>query len=222
MQSSSLVLSDSVESSSTARRSWPPLLRLLAAVVLGGLLSLFLSSATLAQGKKKAATSKSSGGGGGAGYTTGLGLRAGSPSGVTIKHFFKGPVAVEGIIGTNFNRRGLNVTVLLEKHGPAFQSRGLQWYYGLGGHVSSYANRYYDDWYYVSYKGKGKGYYYVRDDEYYNGRAWGLGIDGILGLEYLFSDLPFTLGVDAKPFAELARSNAFFGVDGAVSLRYAF
>ncbi len=194
-------------------------MRLLAALLLGGLLSLFLSAPTLAQkGNSKKKTTTSGGGGGGAGYTTGIGLRAGTPSGVTIKHFFKGPVAVEGIIGTNFNRGGLGVTVLLEKHGPAFQSRGLQWYYGLGGHVSSYSAYTYDEWYYVKHKGNR---YYTRTSDV-NSRFWGLGIDGVLGIEYLFTDLPFTLGLDAKPFAELAGRNAFFGVDGALSLRYAF
>ena len=204
---------------SAADRPWPPLLRFIAAVVLGVLLSLFLSSATLAQARRAAPAKKttSSGGGSGAGYRTGIGLRAGGPSGLTIKHFFKGPVAVEGIVGTNYNRRGLSLTVLIEKHGPAFQSRGLQWYYGLGGHVSSYEGAYYYNWYYDK-KGRAR----RSDDEYYGGRFWGMGIDGILGLEYLFTDLPFTLGVDAKPFAELTRGNAYFGLEGALSLRYAF
>lgn len=187
------------------------------------MLSLFLSTSTLAQARRaapaKKTTSAAASSGSGAGYTTGIGLRAGGPSGVTIKHFFKGPVAVEGIIGTNLNRRGINLTVLLEKHGPAFQSRGLQWYYGLGGHINSYNGPDYYDWYYDK-KGRPR-YYYGRAD-YYNDRFWGLGIDGIIGLEYLFPDLPFTLGLDAKPFAELARRDAFFGLEGALSLRYAF
>ncbi len=191
------------------------------ALLLGGVLSLFLSTHTLAQQRRTTTTTtkKSSGGGGGGGngYSTGLGLRAGSPSGVTIKHFFKPSIAVEGIVGTNFNRRGINLTVLIEKHGTAFQTRGLQWYYGLGGHVSSYSGSYYYDWYYDK---KGRRRYY---DDYDNGtRFWGLGIDGVLGLEYQFQELPFTLGVDAKPFAELARRDAFFGVEGALSLRYVF
>ena len=207
----------SSSSTATSHRPWPPLLRLVAALLLTGVLSLFLTSSTLAQTRKKAA---GGGGGGGTGYRTGIGLRAGSPSGVTLKHFYKGPLAVEGIIGTNFNRRGINLTVLIEKHGRAFQARGLNYYYGFGGHISSYARRYYYDWYYVKYKGNR---YFYRDAEYYeNGRFWGVGIDGVLGLEYQFADLPFTLGVDAKPFAELTRGEPFFGVDGAVSLRYVF
>lgn len=202
----------------------PPFARLLAAVMLAVLLGLFLSSPTLAQQRKaskKTTTSSSSGGSGGAyggnGYKTGLGLRAGSPAGVTIKHFFRGPVAVEGIVGTNFNRRGFNVTLLLEKHGTAFQSRGLLWYYGLGGHVSSYKGHDYYAWYYDR-----KGRLRYTADYYDNRHYWGLGIDGVLGLEYQFKDLPFTLGVDAKPTAELVASDAFFWVEGAVSLRYVF
>ncbi len=190
----------------------------LMALVLVALLSGLLASPAWAQARrapaKKATATASSGS---SGYRTGLGLRAGSPSGVSIKHFFKSQVAVEGIVGSNFNRRGLNLTVLVEKHAPAFQARGLQWYYGLGGHVSSYSYAYSYDWYYDK---KGRRQYY--DDRYRDGRFWGLGIDGVLGLEYLFADLPFTLGIDAKPFAELARSDAFFGIEGALTLRYAF
>jgi hypothetical protein len=204
--------------SESGRQPWPPLLRLAVAMLLGGALSLFLSTHTLAQQRRATPAKKtSSSSSGGNGYGTGLGLRAGSPSGVTIKHFFKPSIAVEGIVGTNFNRRGINLTVLIEKHGTAFQTRGLQWYYGLGGHVSSYSGRYYYDWYYDH---KGRRRYY---DDYDDGRRfWGLGIDGVIGLEYQFQELPFTLGVDAKPFAELARSDAFFGVEGALSLRYVF
>lgn len=215
------------DSSSRSHAPWPPLLRVLLALTLTSLLIVFLSAPILAQqrtpAKKKTQTSsaRSSGGGssgGGAGYTTALGLRAGSPSGLTIKHFFRGPVAVEGILGTNLNRHGFNLTVLLEKHAQAFGARGLLWYYGLGGHVSSYTGRSYYEWYYVKHKGRR---YYIYDD-YYEGRFWGLGIDGALGLEYQFQDLPFTLGVDAKPIAELTRGNAFFWVEGALSLRYVF
>lgn len=209
------------------RAPWPPLLRLVLALALLAFLSAFLSIPTLAQQrtatkkKTQSAATRSNGGsssGGGVGYTTALGLRAGSPSGVTLKHFFRGPVAVEAIAGTNLNRHGFNLTVLLEKHGQAFGARGLLWYYGLGGHVSSYLGRTYYEWYYVKHKGRR---YYIYDD-YYEGRFWGVGIDGVLGLEYQFQDLPFTLGVDAKPIAELARGDAFFWLEGALSLRYVF
>lgn len=69
------------------------------------------------------------------GYTTGIGLRGGAASGLTVKHFIKSDAAIEGILSTSFKYRGTVITVLYEKHAQAFDTRGLQWYYGLGGHV---------------------------------------------------------------------------------------
>ena len=95
----------------------------------------------------------------------------------------------------------------------AFQTKGFQWFYGLGGHVASYRGADY----YKYYK-KGRVVYY----EYYDDRAWAVGVDGIIGLEYLLSDIPFTIGIDAKPYAELYRGDGYINVDGALSVRYAF
>lgn len=139
------------------------------------------------------------------GYTTGIGFRGGIASGLTIKHFIKSDAAIEGIISSSFKHRGTVVTVLYEKHAQAFNAKGLQWYYGLGGHVGSHNGRYY-------YK---KGHDHYDDD-----RIVALGIDGILGLEYFIRDIPFTIGADVKPYINIPTGGGYW--DSALHVRYVF
>lgn len=138
------------------------------------------------------------------GYTTGIGFRGGAASGLTIKHFIQSDAAIEGIISTSFKYRGTVITVLYEKHAPAFNAKGLQWYYGLGGHVGFYDGR----------------YYYHRGHEHYDDDVVGLGIDGVLGLEYYIRDIPFTIGADIKPYINIPRGGGFW--DSALHVRYVF
>lgn len=139
------------------------------------------------------------------GYTTGIGLRGGSASGLTVKHFISGDAAIEGILSTRFKHRGTTITVLYEKHAPAFNAAGLQWYYGVGGHVGFYDGHYYYD---------------RHHDHYDDGRVYGLGIDGILGLEYYIRDIPFTIGADIKPYINIPFGGGYW--DSALHVRYVF
>lgn len=170
------------------------------------------SNAALAQSKK----------GGGAGYNTGIGLRGGGwSSGLTVKHFLSGKnnVAFEGLLTTEYKARGARLTLLLEKHLPVSDIKGLQFYYGAGGHLGFYQGRYYVlDGRYA--RGKKSDFYYV----YYNDETSYavVGADLILGLEYKLPDLPFVLGVDYKPFFEVFRGYTGFYNDAAVSLRVTF
>ncbi|MFD2248321.1 hypothetical protein [Pontibacter ruber] len=141
-------------------------------------------------------------------YSTGIGARGGAAAGLTVKHFIKGDAAIEGILSSSFRYRGAVLTVLYEKHAPAFNAKGLQWYYGLGGHIGFYEGR----------------YYYVRHhkhyDEYYDDNVVGVGIDGVLGLEYFIGDIPFTIGADIKPYLNIPRGGGFW--DTALHVRYVF
>jgi len=49
-----------------------------------------------------------------------------------------------------------------------------------------------------------------------------IGIDGILGLEYNFKEIPFNIGIDWKPMIDLGGSSGFYGDGGAISIRYIF
>jgi len=139
------------------------------------------------------------------GYSTGIGLRGGAASGLTIKHFIRSDVALEGIISTSFKYRGTVITVLYEKHAQAFNTSGLLWYYGLGGHVGFY---------------NGHDYYDSGNKHYGDDNVYGVGVDGVLGLEYYIRDIPFTIGADIKPYINLPRGGGFW--DTALHVRYVF
>jgi hypothetical protein len=131
-------------------------------------------------------------------YNTGVGLRAGVSSGLTIKHFINGKSALEGLLATR--GKGLDITGLYEMHNQAFEVEHLNWYYGFGAHIG-----------------------------FYDGVKWGdvgttyavIGIDGILGIEYSFSEAPINIGIDLKPTMNLIGYYDFWA-DAAVSIRYIF
>jgi len=134
-------------------------------------------------------------------YNTGIGLRGGWGTGLTIKHFLGDNKAVEGIFDSRW--RGFSVTGLYEIHNQAFGVDRLNWYYGIGGHIGFWDGRY---------------YWNHNDDRNYTV----IGIDGILGLEYNFKEIPFNIGVDWKPAFNLTDSSGFWGDGGAISIRYIF
>jgi len=134
-------------------------------------------------------------------YNTGIGLRGGWASGLTIKHFMHGNKAVEGIFDSRWH--GFSVTGLYEVHHQAFDVNRLNFYYGIGAHIGFWDGRYYWD--------------YHNDKNYTV-----IGIDGILGLEYNFEEIPFNIGIDWKPAFNLTDSSGFWGDGGAISIRYIF
>ena len=134
-------------------------------------------------------------------YDTGIGLRGGLANGLTVKHFVSENAALEGILSTRW--RGFNITGLYEIHAIAFDTPGLYWFYGFGGHIGFWdGNR--NPWF---------------DDE---ADYTVFGIDGIIGMEYVFAEIPVTIGVDWKPAINLAGYQGFWGDGGALSIRYIF
>lgn len=122
-------------------------------------------------------------------YKTAIGGRFGGTSGVTVKHFYRPATAFEGILGLFGN--GFSVTGLVEKNAQAFEVSGLNWYYGGGAHVAFY---------------NGRRYYnvYGRDVTYRDNHDIGVGVNGIIGLEYMLPDnIPVAFSADFKPFIEI-------------------
>jgi len=150
------------------------------------------------------------------GYSTGIGLRGGWEGGLTIKHFIRDDRAVEGILSRGWGWGGYRVTGLYEIHKPLLTVEGLDWFYGVGGHVGSYNGAYYG---YTCYYGG----YYDKHGKWHPGdcraRYVTAGVDGILGLEYQFGELPFSIALDIKPYIDILGWGDHFG-DGALSLRY--
>ncbi|HAQ18010.1 MAG TPA: hypothetical protein DCR40_02105 [Prolixibacteraceae bacterium] len=134
-------------------------------------------------------------------YYTGIGLRAGWGTGLTVKHFLGEKAAVEGILDSRW--RGFSLTGLFEIHNQAFEVDRLNWYYGFGGHIGFW-------------NGKNVGW----ADNHDNYTV--IGIDGILGLEYNFDFMPINLSIDWKPALNLVGASGFWGDGGALSIRYIF
>jgi hypothetical protein len=134
-------------------------------------------------------------------YNTGIGLRGGFANGLTIKHFVSNKAAIEGIVASRW--RGLELTGLYEYHNRAFQTDRLNWYIGFGGHVG----------------------FWNGDNAHWGtaGTAYTVvGLDGILGLEYSFAEVPFNIGIDWKPAFNFYGYSGFWADGGAISLRYIF
>lgn len=136
-------------------------------------------------------------------YRTGIGIRGGLTSGLTVKHFLNEKNALEGLFATRW--RGFEITGLFEIHNQAFKVERLNWYYGFGGHIGFWNGKYTHN-----YWGEEGRTYTV------------IGIDGILGIEYNFEAVPINIGLDWKPALNLSGYTGFWGDNGALSIRFIF
>ncbi len=137
------------------------------------------------------------------------------PLGITAKYMAKENLAIEGLF--YFWRYGTRLTALGEYHQKINALSGeegsTRFYIGGGAHIGFFSNYYYDK-------------YYVK-----NGRAYErgpgsvyLGLDGVLGLDFKFSEIPINLSLDFQP------SFSFYGSDyidyfsgwGGLGVRYMF
>jgi len=135
-------------------------------------------------------------------YSNAIGFRGGLSNGITGKHFLGNNSAVEGILATRWN--GLNVTALYELHKfNMFDTERLNLYYGAGAHIGFW---------------NGAEVKWVDDSATYVV----LGIDGIVGLEYNFTEVPLNVSIDYKPAFNLIGVTGFWGDEFALSLRYIF
>ena len=143
-------------------------------------------------------------------YDFAVGVRSGGTSGLTLKKNY-GPSAIEGIVG--FWNDGFSLTALWEKNRMAFDEPGLFWYYGVGGHVSIYG----DD-----FDGHGGPAWYKHPHGDDDGDL-GLGVDGIVGLEYKIPQAPIAFSLDFKPYLEVVTDGgAFFAIDPGLGIKVAF
>ena len=93
---------------------------------------------------------------------------------------------------TSFYSNGIVFTGLYEWNAPAFDVDGMKWYYGVGGHL-----RMWD-------------------------REAGLGIDGVIGLEYIIPSIPLNVSIDWKPAFDIITDPGFYFDDLGISVRYIF
>ena len=97
---------------------------------------------------------------------------------------------------------GFDITGLYEIHNQAFDKTISGWFYGFGAHIGFYNGDYVR-------MGRPGSTYNV------------LGVDGIIGLEYSFTEAPINLGLDLKPALNLIGYTGFWA-DFGLSVRYIF
>jgi hypothetical protein len=142
---------------------------------------------------------------------TGVGVRLGTDPGITVKHFVRENGAIEGILHTGY--RGLLITGLYEWHTPLSEPAGFKFYAGLGGHLGVF-----DHYVHVHHHY----YHHHYDDVVYSDTHASFGPDGIIGLEYDFTEIPLNMGLDIKPAIDFHYGHAHTYVDGALSIRVLF
>ena len=140
-------------------------------------------------------------------YTNSVGIRGAFINpGITFDHFIASDRDVEGILGLRYG--GFSITGLYKlRKQTAFNVPELCWYYGLGAHIGLYNAASYN--------------YYSGGNlmEGGSGMVPEIGVDGIFGLEYKLTEVPFTVSLDLKPFFDVFNRSSDF-IDIGVSIRY--
>jgi len=145
-------------------------------------------------------------------YRSAIGLRLGSPVSASFKTFISNNGAIEGFVNYNtentfssyrWSRIGLGAAY--QQHDDLGTSvNGLSWYYGFG--ATAYRWGYSDDSFFNDYG------------------SFSLGIQGYLGLEYVFPSRKIVLSLDWVPtyFINGGYVSGFGYDQGALSVRYIF
>lgn len=117
----------------------------------------------------------------GPGYKTALGGKIGSLTGFNIKHYFSNLMAIEGTAGASPGGVGVAALAEFNFHFPS--APYLTLFFGFGADVGAH---FYNGW----------GYYRRNYPGY---RGVGFGIDGTVGVEYTFQEVPLNLSLDFGP-----------------------
>lgn len=144
-------------------------------------------------------------------YTRDAGLRLGDVFTITYRQQMDDDQAMEGFVSVG--RGGMTFTVLKEYFVPTLShlSENLYFQYGFGAHVG-FRNM---DHYRVLNRT------YELDD-------WTvsplLGLDGMIGIEYRFPDLPVLISLDVKPYFEYSITQIFglYLQSFGISMKYRF
>lgn len=140
-------------------------------------------------------------------YRTALGLRMNGGYGISLRHMITDKNSIEGMLHSRW--RGLVLTGLYQANFPVFTEPGFRFYMGAGGHIGFWNRKYHPWW-------------DEKKNRYEDGQAAVIGIDGQIGLEYTFANIPLNLSIDWKPAINLIGINNYWGSDAALSVRYAF
>ena len=136
-------------------------------------------------------------------YKTALGVRLSSSpaivnNSISIKHFVTEKAAIEGLFSFG---DPLAIGALLEIHEP-LGTPGLQWYYGGGAYLGFVKS------------------YNVNTDK--NETNTNFGAQGVLELDYKFTNVPVNLSIDWKPELNLVTDINFEPAAVGLTARFTF
>lgn len=103
---------------------------------------------------------------------------------LNVKHFYQPKLAIDASLGSNMNSTSSNFILsgLLEINEDIQNISDFSWYYGGGAHFKYWSVGY------LSEFGNQK-----------KVRNVGFGLDGVLGIEYTFPDIPLNVGLEIGP-----------------------
>jgi hypothetical protein len=136
-------------------------------------------------------------------YNSAIGLRFGYPLSLSYKTFLNEKNALDLFLGYRSYSGIYNYLALggfYEFHNDINGVEGLNWYYGFGASIIFIG---YDDIPYLNDQGK-----------------FGVGLSGIIGLEYTFEDAPVCLSIDFAPTFRIGGWDDGYYSWGALSARY--
>jgi len=163
-------------------------------------------------------------------YQNAVGIKAGGgtlgTAGLNFKTFLTSKDAADLTLSFgNYGSSGsyYSFTGLYEKHQNAFDVDALNWYYGAGASVS-----------YVTVTVTTPSI--VVDNVVVSGTtisssSFGFGVLGVVGIEYTIPDIPVNIAFDLEPglfygeyhsYNNNNNSKLYFGIQGAIAIRYAF
>lgn len=125
-------------------------------------------------------------------YKTSIGVKVWDGAGISLKTFIDDKNAAE-FIGF-FKSGATRITGLYEIHGDLNTEGNLKWYIGPGAHVGLY--------------------------KLSSGTKTYFGVDGVIGLDYKFANLPLNLSLDWQPAFEFSGGGTFNSSWGGFGIRY--
>jgi len=134
----------------------------------------------------------------GTSYTTAIGVKV-YPASLSVKHFVQQNNAIEGLL--TFWESGNRLTGLYEIHGDINNAAGLKWYIGPGAHIGFWN----DTW---------------KKNNPTRESGMVVGVDGILGLDFKFKNVPLNMSIDWQPSFNLIGYQYFESGWGGLGIRY--
>ncbi len=134
----------------------------------------------------------------GTSYTTAIGVKV-YPASLSVKHFVQQNNAIEGLLA--FWESGNRLTGLYEIHGDINNAAGLKWYIGPGAHIGFWN----DTW---------------KKNNPTRESGMVVGVDGILGLDFKFKNVPLNMSIDWQPSFNLIGYQYFESGWGGLGIRY--